>query len=162
LDTDPRVLLVQYEDAVMDKERAFRWIFDFLGFPFEPGITGEVYESSVGRYPWPGIDPAIERVCEARQATRDARCAGIGDRPTLPGRSFGRGGARLVHRVEPPGVAHVLLERGPYAPPIRRGRPSVAHHSRLEGVPGAAGPRVVARPVPAGRLAGCRGGVAQR
>jgi Sulfotransferase domain len=84
LHTDPRVLLVQYEDAVMDKERSFRQIFDFLGFPFEPGITGEVYASSVGKYPWPGIDPAIERVCNALQAKLDARYAGIGDRPTLP------------------------------------------------------------------------------
>jgi hypothetical protein len=79
------VLLVQYEDAVMDKERAFRWIFDFLGFPFEPGITGEVYASSVGKYPWPGDRSGRSSgVCDALQAKLDARYAAIGDRPTLP------------------------------------------------------------------------------
>ena len=75
--------------------------FDFLGFPFEPGITGEVYASSVGRCPWPGIDTAIERVCDALQAKLDARYAGIGDRPTLPDAPSVELERRLVHRVEP-------------------------------------------------------------
>ncbi len=84
LDEDPRVLLVRYEDAVLDTERAFRRIFDFLGFPFDTQITRDVYASSVGKYPWPGIDPAIERVCDELQAELDARYAAVVERPTLP------------------------------------------------------------------------------
>ncbi len=80
LHTDPRVLLVQYEDAVLRKEKAFRRISDFLGLGFDPTIALDVYASSVGKYPWPGIDPAIERVCDALQAELDARFAQ--DRPT--------------------------------------------------------------------------------
>jgi hypothetical protein len=85
LDTDPRVMLVQYEDAVLNRAEAFTRIYAFLGLPFDdPTITDGVYASSVGKYPWPEVDPAIERECDELQAKLDARYSGAGERPTLP------------------------------------------------------------------------------
>jgi Sulfotransferase domain len=82
LHLDPRVLLVQYEDAVLNKEEVFRRIFDFLGFPFDPQITGHVFASSVNKHPWPGIDPGIRGACDALKARLDAVYAQTRDRPT--------------------------------------------------------------------------------
>jgi hypothetical protein len=39
LNTDPRVLIAQYEDTVLNQEKAFRRIFGFLGFPYDPAIV---------------------------------------------------------------------------------------------------------------------------
>ena len=64
LHINPQVLLVQYEDAVLNKEKAFQRIFDFLGFPYESVIIKDVFESSVGKHPLPDINPAIKEVCD--------------------------------------------------------------------------------------------------
>jgi len=66
------VLIVQYEDAVLNQEKVFRRVFDFLGFPYNPAIIDGIYASSVGKYPPPGIDPAIQEVCDSLQAQLDA------------------------------------------------------------------------------------------
>jgi hypothetical protein len=89
LHQDARVLLVQYEDAVLNKERAFRRVFDFLGFPYHPEIIGDVFASSVGKHPWPGVDPAVEEVCRSLQARLDQVYAetsdwNLEDRERLP------------------------------------------------------------------------------
>ena len=76
LHTDPRVLIVQYEDTVLNKEKAFRRIFDFLGFPFDPSVIEGIFASSVGKHLWPGIDPAIQEICDALKARLDAHYAG--------------------------------------------------------------------------------------
>lgn len=75
LHADRRVLLVQYEDTVLNQERAFRRIFDFLGLPYERSATEHVFASSVGKHPWPGGDPAIKEVCDALKARLDAQYA---------------------------------------------------------------------------------------
>jgi hypothetical protein len=79
LPTDPRVLLVQYEDAVLNRERAFRRVFDFLGFPYDPEIIDGIFSTSVGKHPWPEIDPAIQEVCDALAARLDAEYAKTSD-----------------------------------------------------------------------------------
>jgi len=72
LHMDPRVLLVQYEDTVLNKEKAFRRVFGFLGFPYDPAIIDDVFSSSVGKHPSPDIDPAIQEVCSALLARLNA------------------------------------------------------------------------------------------
>jgi hypothetical protein len=72
LDKEPRVLLVQYEDAVLNKERVFEGVFEYLGIPFHPSTTDDVFASSVGKNTWPGVDPAIRALCEDLKARLDA------------------------------------------------------------------------------------------
>jgi hypothetical protein len=75
LSNDPHVLIVQYEDTVQNKEKAFQRIFDFLGFPYDPVIIKDIFSSSVGKHPRPVIDPAIREVCNALQTRLDAHYA---------------------------------------------------------------------------------------
>ena len=84
LHQDPRVLLAQYEDAVVNTENVFRGIFGFVGLPFDPDVTDGIYASSVGRYPRPGIDPEIGRVCESLQAELDDRYVELRNRASSP------------------------------------------------------------------------------
>jgi len=79
LHLDPRVLLVQYEDTVLNPEKAFRRIFGFLGFPYDPAIIKDVFASSVGKHPRPDIDPAIQEVCDALQARLDVHYSSTSD-----------------------------------------------------------------------------------
>lgn len=76
---DPRVLLVQYEDTVLDKEKRFRRIFDFLGFPYDPAIVKDVFASSVSKNRRPDIDPAIREVCDVLTAWLDLQYARTSD-----------------------------------------------------------------------------------
>jgi hypothetical protein len=71
LHQDPRVYIVQYEAAVQNQEKEFRKIFEFLGFPYDPVIIEGIFTSSVGKHPWPGIEPRLEEVCEALQERLD-------------------------------------------------------------------------------------------
>jgi hypothetical protein len=73
---DPRVLIVQYEDAVLNKERAFQRVFDFLSFPYDPAIVGGIVTSAVGKNSWPGIDPRIQEVCDGLKTRLDMEYAG--------------------------------------------------------------------------------------
>lgn len=75
LHTDGRVLLVQYEDTVQNKEWSIHRIFDFLGLPYDPSVTEDIFATSVGKHPWPGIDPTVEEVCAALQARFDRQYA---------------------------------------------------------------------------------------
>ncbi len=71
LHLDPRVLLVQYEDTVLNQEKAFRRIFGFLGCPYDPRIVNNIFASSVGKRPWPGIDSRIRGVCDTLKTRLD-------------------------------------------------------------------------------------------
>jgi len=79
LDTDPRVLIVQYEDTVQNPERAFRRVFQFLGLPFDMSVVDGVFASSVGKHRWLGIDSPIQEVCDALKARLDAEYARTSD-----------------------------------------------------------------------------------
>lgn len=63
LDTDPRVLLVRYEDLVTQPQQEFPRIFRFLGISYCPWLTRHVFASSVRRKPAPAIDPQIAAAC---------------------------------------------------------------------------------------------------
>ena len=73
------MLIVQYEDTVLHKEKAFRRVFGFLGFPFDPEIIDGIFASSVGKHSRPAIEPAIQEVCDALQSRLDAQYAGTRD-----------------------------------------------------------------------------------
>ncbi|MFN8454771.1 MAG: sulfotransferase domain-containing protein [Anaerolineae bacterium] len=79
LHLDARVLLVQYEDTALNPEKAFRRVFGFLGFPYDPAIITDVFASSVGKHPCPGINPAIQGVCDALKARLNAHYARTSD-----------------------------------------------------------------------------------
>lgn len=83
LDANPRVLIVQYEDAVQNQEKAFRRIFAFLGFPYHPEVSKDVFATSVGRDPWPEIDPRIQQACDALQQQLDRQYAATGGNPAV-------------------------------------------------------------------------------
>jgi hypothetical protein len=83
LNTDPRVLIMQYEDTVQNPVQAFQRVFRFLGLPFDPAVVDDVFASSVGKNTWSGVDPAIEEICDALKARLDAQYAGTSDW-TLP------------------------------------------------------------------------------
>jgi hypothetical protein len=83
LHTDPRVLIMQYEDTVQNPVQAFQRVFRFLGLPFDPAVVGDVFASSVGKNTWLSVDPAIEKICDALKARLDAQYAATSDW-TLP------------------------------------------------------------------------------
>jgi hypothetical protein len=64
LGRDPRVLLVRYEDLVAGGDEAFRRVFDFAGVPYSPQYVDEVFDSSVGKRPFPSIDTRVRERCE--------------------------------------------------------------------------------------------------
>jgi hypothetical protein len=72
---DPRVMIVQYEDAVLNKEEVFRRIFSFFGFAYDPHVVDDIFASSVGKHPQPIIDPEIRKICDALQTRLDTSYA---------------------------------------------------------------------------------------
>lgn len=78
LHKDPRVLIVQYEDTVLNKEKTLRRIFSFLGFPYDPNVINGIFASSVGKHPQPLVDSAIREVCNALQTRLDEDYAKTG------------------------------------------------------------------------------------
>lgn len=73
LNMDARVLLVHYEDTVLNPERAFRRIFDFLGFPYHPDATTHVFAGSLGKNRWPGVEPRVQTLCDDLTARLDTQ-----------------------------------------------------------------------------------------
>jgi hypothetical protein len=71
LHTDQRALLMQYEDTVLESDKAFRRVFDFLDFPFHTEITEGIYSTSVGKHAWPGADPSIHAACSELERQLD-------------------------------------------------------------------------------------------
>jgi hypothetical protein len=64
LERDPRVLLVRYEDLVSSGEEPFHRLFDFAGIPFEPRFREGVSDASIGKRPFPPIDPRVVARCD--------------------------------------------------------------------------------------------------
>jgi hypothetical protein len=64
LGQDPRVLLVRYEDLVAGGDAAFRRVFEFAGVPFASHYLDAVFDSSVGKRPFPAIEPRVRAACE--------------------------------------------------------------------------------------------------
>lgn len=63
LDENPRVLLMRYEDLVLEPEAEIRRLFDFVDVPFEPQIIADVTDRSIGKGSNLELSPAIEHVC---------------------------------------------------------------------------------------------------
>jgi hypothetical protein len=79
LNENPRVLLVQYEDTVLKREKAFRRVFNFLDHPYDPEVIGGIFSSSVSKNPQPDLDPDILEVCSALKYRLDTRYAETSD-----------------------------------------------------------------------------------
>ncbi len=82
LDSDSRVLPVNYERLVENGGEGFRDVFEFLDLPFGRKLSGKVFTSSVGKRPPPDVDPEIEELCgrmhgrlEAAVETRNLRAS---------------------------------------------------------------------------------------
>ena len=75
LDADPRVLIVQYEDTVLEAERAFERVLGFLDAPYDPVVVEDVFATSVSRHSPPTIDDAIRHACDRLQVRLDAQYA---------------------------------------------------------------------------------------
>lgn len=73
LHLDPRVLLIQYEDAVRNPDEVFGRVFRFLEFPYHPRIITNVHANSVGKHDWAGIDPQVQAACDSLKAQLDER-----------------------------------------------------------------------------------------
>lgn len=85
LHADPRVLILQYEDAVLNPEQVFKRVLAFLELPYDPGIIEDVFSSSVNKHPWPGIDPSIQRTCDALKDRLDGQYARSTDEASVKG-----------------------------------------------------------------------------
>jgi hypothetical protein len=59
-----QVLLIQYETLVSHPQTEGERIFDFLGLSFEDCFTKQLIDSSVGKTPFPNVNPEIARLCE--------------------------------------------------------------------------------------------------
>lgn len=64
LDTDPRVILVRYEDLVTEPHSKFHEIFSFFGLDYTPRIGRRVFASSVRKSTPPEIEAPVRRLCE--------------------------------------------------------------------------------------------------
>ena len=87
LHTNPRVLIVNYEDAVQNQAQAFRRVFDFLGLPYESPIIEGIFSSSVSKHSWRGVEPAIQEICDSLTAKLDAHFASTMGWPVKGSRS---------------------------------------------------------------------------
>jgi len=63
LDQDHRVLLVKYEDLVLEPLRAFKSIFNFLEIDFKVKFIREISSSSISKNAKTEIDDEIEKMC---------------------------------------------------------------------------------------------------
>jgi hypothetical protein len=75
LDRNPRVMALQYEDAVLNQERAFRSVFHFLGCPYHESVISDVFATSVGKQDWKGASAEISALCDGLKARLDAHHA---------------------------------------------------------------------------------------
>jgi hypothetical protein len=64
LDSSEQVRMFRYEDLVSRPLEAFTEMFAFCGCPFHPHLTTQIFDTSIGRYEPPKIDPAIATLCE--------------------------------------------------------------------------------------------------
>lgn len=71
LDQNSRVYIIQYEAAVKHPEKEFRKLFQFLEFPYYSSSIENIFASSIGKHPWPGIDPDFQQLCDDLQAKLD-------------------------------------------------------------------------------------------
>jgi len=71
LDQDDRVLLVRYEDLVDQEGQDFQRLFGFVGLPYDPAFRRDVFQTSIGKHPFPEIDGRVRDACEALQERLD-------------------------------------------------------------------------------------------
>lgn len=63
-DKDPRVLLVKYENLVMQPADEFQRVFSFLKLKFTDRVSKKIFASSINKRPAPEINPEIRKLCD--------------------------------------------------------------------------------------------------
>jgi hypothetical protein len=63
LDTNPRVLLMRYEDLVLEPQMEMQRLMHFVGTPFENSIIEDVSDRSIGKGANVELAPEIDHVC---------------------------------------------------------------------------------------------------
>lgn len=80
LDKDPRVLLLRYEDLVAAPQDHFQRVFSFVGNCPRDGLNlSAISTRSVGKAPFPAIDPRIAALCDELTHRLDAQNSAQGD-----------------------------------------------------------------------------------
>ncbi len=64
LDSNPRVLLVKYEDLVAQPETSFARIFEAIGCKLSPRFLSSIFATSVRKSPFAARDPRIQQMCD--------------------------------------------------------------------------------------------------
>ncbi len=64
LERHPRVRLVNYEELVQDPRRWVEEIYGELGLDFVPEYASHINARSVGKRPFPEINPEVEALCD--------------------------------------------------------------------------------------------------
>lgn len=75
LQDHPRMMLVKYENLVLDPARGFPPLFAHIGSPFNPSYIARVRPDSVGRKEPPPASPELLALCAELQARLDERAA---------------------------------------------------------------------------------------
>jgi len=73
LDTEPRVLAVQYESLVLHPESCFERVFAFLGLSFDPACVAAVHGRSVRDASLQDLDPQISSLAQETMAKLTTR-----------------------------------------------------------------------------------------
>jgi hypothetical protein len=86
LDRCDRVNVFRYEQMVRQPDEEFRRMFEFLEIPYDPWVTREIFDSSVGRYPPPELAPGVQAWCDSlsgrfMQYLRDRGVCAADDQP---------------------------------------------------------------------------------
>ena len=63
----PDILLVKYEDLVTQPTVYFKRAFDFIDCPFEEKFVEDIFDTSIGKHPFPEIPEEILARCEELQ-----------------------------------------------------------------------------------------------
>ena len=64
LDSNPNVMLCQYEDMVKEPEHCIQRIFNFIGAEFSKNYVADVRTSSIGKHKAPEIKTDLKVLCE--------------------------------------------------------------------------------------------------
>jgi hypothetical protein len=61
----PNLSVIKYETLVTKPLDVMPWLFDRLQLPFTPRVSKRMSARSIGRNPYPAVDPDVHRHCQA-------------------------------------------------------------------------------------------------
>ncbi|HNQ22077.1 MAG TPA: hypothetical protein PKK06_03185 [Phycisphaerae bacterium] len=87
LPSDPRTMLLSYEQTVQEPHAHLPRLFAACGLSYEERFARPLFTTSVGRHAAPEIDPEIAALCDEMYARLEAACA-ASHPPGLPERAM--------------------------------------------------------------------------